>query len=387
MAMQDLYTALQMFGDGVNQLQTQRAITGANEQVQQIRASEASEQEKRAAMQQISNNLVSHLAGMGTPATTLQAVAGAIGPKQFANANQMNEEALLTGNSVLGGLAKQQQDFENNKAFELARIKASRSPADNMLAQMKFEEAKDQFNTKEFAKLSKTLDPSAEVRSSFGRGAQGLQQAGKIQGIIGNAASDPSKLDKLSPVEITELAAGISQMVKNGVATEGELKAFIPHTSGDVMASVKQYLTNAPAAANKAGFVQLYQKFLDRERAELTTQQEDAILNRAQGNFKLYKRDPELFKQTVAQRLGVNADDIVVDDKKRTITTKDLQQKTQDSEMAISNLKQAYAAMKSGDPSKQQQAMQVFKALKVDAKMPYNVNAEKVKYFIRRGQL
>jgi hypothetical protein len=385
MAMQDLYTALQMFGDGVNQLQTSRAISGANEQVQQIRASEASEQEKRAAMQQISNGLVAHLAAGGTPATTIQAVAGAIGPKQFANANQMNEEALLTGNSQLGSMATQQQTFENNKAFELAKIKAQ--ARENPLAQMKFEEAKAQFDAKEFAKFSKTIDPTSEVRSSFGRGAQGLQQAGKIQGIIGNAAADPASLDKLSPVQITELAAGISQMVKNGVATEGELKAFMPTTSGDVAANIKQYLTNAPAGANKGEFVKLYQKFLDRERAELTTQQEDAILNRAQGNFKLYKRDPEQFKQTVAQRLGVETDDVIVDEKKRTITTKDLLQKTKDSEMAIGSLKQAYAAMKSGDPAKQQQAQQVFQALKIDPKMPYNVNAEKVKYFIRRGQL
>lgn len=86
--LQDLFTALNMLKESAGGLAKQRAIEGANEEVQKIRATEANEADKRAQLQQISNNLTARLAGLGEPATSIQAVAGAIGPSPIQSAQQ-----------------------------------------------------------------------------------------------------------------------------------------------------------------------------------------------------------------------------------------------------------------------------------------------------------
>jgi hypothetical protein len=106
--MDDLFKALQMYGDGVKQFQVGQSIRSANDQVQQIRASEENEANKRAQLQQIANNLTLQLAAQGTPATTLQAVGGAIGPEKIASA----DDALIAGALAPAGSEKQKSLIE-----------------------------------------------------------------------------------------------------------------------------------------------------------------------------------------------------------------------------------------------------------------------------------
>lgn len=89
--MDDLFKALQIYGQGVQQFQMGRSIQGANQAVQQIRASDENEAKKRAQLQEVANSLTLSLASQGIPATTIQAVAGAAGPEKVANA----EEAFI----------------------------------------------------------------------------------------------------------------------------------------------------------------------------------------------------------------------------------------------------------------------------------------------------
>lgn len=138
MSNSELFQALNMFKSGVQDLNTQRVIAQANEAVAQVKASVTNEQEQRSQLQNISNQLVATMAGMGVPATTMAAAAQAIGPKQFANGDAMLTEAALTGSSYLrqGGLqankdtqaderAKAAQAFEYAKALKEMDIEAS----------------------------------------------------------------------------------------------------------------------------------------------------------------------------------------------------------------------------------------------------------------------
>lgn len=121
MPMDDLYKALQMFKTGVNELATSRAIAGANEQVQQIKASEMDEAKQRQALNAVSQQLVSQMAMTGTPATTIQSVAAQFAPKSYGTADQMIAEGALLGDDRL--LAAGQRAAGAAKADEFAYLK------------------------------------------------------------------------------------------------------------------------------------------------------------------------------------------------------------------------------------------------------------------------
>lgn len=132
----DLFKALSMFQSGVKDLFAQRTIAGANDAVQQLRASEMDEQQKRAELQNISNQLVGQLSGLGVPATTIAQVAGTIGPKQYASPAAAAMEGVLSGDQKLveaagqadmamqqGNLAQQRQQ-QQFMASENAKTRA-----------------------------------------------------------------------------------------------------------------------------------------------------------------------------------------------------------------------------------------------------------------------
>ncbi len=151
MPMDDLYKALQMFKQGVNEYQTSSAISQANEAVQQAKANISNEHEQRSALQSISNGLVARMAGLGVPATTIQQVAGALGPKQYGSIGEMKMDAQLSNNGQLAvdasalqedalapGIAAEDRQFKRGvalqnlkfqQALELAKLKGSQKGA------------------------------------------------------------------------------------------------------------------------------------------------------------------------------------------------------------------------------------------------------------------
>lgn len=97
----ELFTALKMFKAGVQEYSLSRALAGANQQVQEIKGAQMKEEEKRNALQSLSNQLVMQMGAIGAPVSQIQAMAGAIAPKQFANADQVMLEGRLTGSNYL----------------------------------------------------------------------------------------------------------------------------------------------------------------------------------------------------------------------------------------------------------------------------------------------
>lgn len=101
MSMNDLFTALNMFKQGVDDIHTARVMEDANRQVQQIKSSELNEQQQRAQLSALSDQLVMRMAGLGVPATTIAQAASAVAPKVFANPDQAILEGKLTGSHYL----------------------------------------------------------------------------------------------------------------------------------------------------------------------------------------------------------------------------------------------------------------------------------------------
>lgn len=387
MGFQDFQAALQQFNSGIQDLQRQRTIDTANEQVQAIRASEASEQDKRAKLQQVSNQLVTNLAYYGTPDTTIESVRRAFGGQQAKSAEELYMQGLQTGNQEAMDLGLKAQKFELEKFRQQMEIMQHKKDVAQQLQEQKFEENKQVATDKQFSQFGKRLDASAEVRSAFGRGAIGIQQANKLEALVNTWGTNPQELNKAPPQAVYEVASALAQMIKTGVATREEVERFAPHTATLSAANMQSWLTSNPEPANVGAFVNLYLKAAKRERAEMTFQQEDAILKRAQGDFRLYNRDPEQFKSTVAERLGVTPEEVVIDPETRKVTTVDRQKRDSDFQMAKGELQKAYGALKSKDPDAQRRAMGVFRALQVDPKTPYNQAVDDVQYKVLRGLL
>lgn len=98
MPIQDLYQALEQFKKGAQELAIGNAISDANQAVQQIKGSQMKEEEKRSALQDLSNRMVMGLAGIGAPAATVEMVYKGMAPRTYgslAEAMQGNDKFAI----------------------------------------------------------------------------------------------------------------------------------------------------------------------------------------------------------------------------------------------------------------------------------------------------
>lgn len=102
---QDLFTALQMYAKGVNELSLSRTLSSANDAVAQIKAAEGSEQDKRAQLQDLSNNLVRSLGSLGVAPEKISQQAENVF-KNFKNPAEAAMTGTLTGKPSLVEAAK-----------------------------------------------------------------------------------------------------------------------------------------------------------------------------------------------------------------------------------------------------------------------------------------
>jgi hypothetical protein len=300
----DLKSALEMFQSGAKQLMLGRAVGQANDQVNQIRASDASEQDKRNQLTGISQNLVAHMAAMGTPDTTMQLVANQFGPKQYKDANAMKMDSQLTGNPQLGAEATQQQSFENNKAFELAKMKyAAKLNGTSQLGAMRLENEKDEFNIKQNDKYAKAVDMNAaSSRTQFGQWANVDGRGDRVHTLLG----DPNQWKSMNPQALQLAIDSSVQMAKGGVATKEEADGLQSHSLALMAAQKAALVTGKPATVDLTGYAQLYNGVAEREGSLAKEKVMDSILNTANAHVKQGMKDgaSDQFKLTTAKALG-----------------------------------------------------------------------------------
>lgn len=118
--MSDLFQSLQMLTSGVKQYQIGQAIQGANEQVQQLNARAANENERMQGVRQVAQGLTMQLAGMGAPASTIEAVGTSLMPKQptIQTVEQGYSQALQSGDDTMASKFKSAMEDER-----IARMK------------------------------------------------------------------------------------------------------------------------------------------------------------------------------------------------------------------------------------------------------------------------
>jgi len=118
--MDDLLKGLQMFTQGVKAAAVNKGIMDAQQQVQQIQASQMKEMERRQALQGISNNLALQLSGLGADPAQVAQSAAAIRPPELRNSGDFLTQAALTGDQEMRAVGTQLQRQEGANQFQMA---------------------------------------------------------------------------------------------------------------------------------------------------------------------------------------------------------------------------------------------------------------------------
>jgi len=115
----EILSAFKALDSGVTRLATSKAIAGANEQVNQMNASIADEQERTMGLRQIANSLTMQLSQIGAPNEDIAQVSQSIAPK--APLIQSAEQGYISGTPLERQRSKELLDRE--RATRMEQIK------------------------------------------------------------------------------------------------------------------------------------------------------------------------------------------------------------------------------------------------------------------------
>lgn len=283
----DLQTALQMFTSGAHDLAFSRALNQANDTVQQVKASEASDSDKRAQLQQVANGLTMQMTAFGAPAASISQLTGSIAPS-YTNANDMNLHGLMTGDSGLQDIAEKQQEFEEDPKTQIALIKANNSS--DPVKKQQAESLLDNRFTNQISNMSKTLDTQT---SRFGN-------ISKLQG-VNNQIQDVSTLldhpEQITRQNIGEVSRKLDSILSGGSATVSGTEHITPDTLKQWGAKSAEFVTSKPQAINIPEFVDFYKNTLSRikdvNNGIITGAQKNIVSANAPVLYKQFGSDPD----------------------------------------------------------------------------------------------
>lgn len=251
MADLDLKSALEMFTQGAQSLGFQRALSDANDQVQQVKSSELNEMQQRAALNQISNQLVQHLSVNGVDPQHIAQLSQTISPT-YSGANQMYEAGLQKGDQNLMQSAKQAQVFEQKPAIDLQNIRYIQARKLQNEAQLP-----EKLN-KAMVNVNNKIDPNV---SKFGNLA-------KLQGVNNQIKDGMTMLDDpkmWTPTALAETVRKLDAILSQGSATVTGSEHLTPKISAKYAADLKQLITNKPQVMEGAdSWRQYYQNIFNR---------------------------------------------------------------------------------------------------------------------------
>lgn len=117
--MDDLMKAFGAFNQGLQSLAINTGINNATQKVDEINNSLMSALEKRQAQSQLADQLALQLTGMGANASQVQQAFTSIAPPQIKDSQDAYQQALVSGDKDLLGMAKNMQSFERANQEEL----------------------------------------------------------------------------------------------------------------------------------------------------------------------------------------------------------------------------------------------------------------------------
>lgn len=183
----DLFKAFSMFQGGLRDLAFTKALTGANEQVAQIKDSTLNEAQQMQQLRNVAQGLTFKMAGMGVPASTMEAVIGATAPKPPTV--QTAEQAMIMGSpdQQKSGQNVMKMEFEHKQKLEQMKLDAAaamfgkkKEGGDDktLLAQQ------DIFRTKYAKAQFDALDQTAGINNLLAKGDNNAAFQAAMRGII-----------------------------------------------------------------------------------------------------------------------------------------------------------------------------------------------------------
>lgn len=266
--MDDLFKSMQMFSQGVKELQFSNALREANSQVQQVKQSALKEEEQRAQLGQIANNLTTYMAQIGTPATTMQVIAGAMGPKRYSNPGEAAMEAALSGDQRLmkaaqnadmaaqtGNMAQlgMQQKFQANENA-LNRQNALMLKAMDVGSSQKQSQGDLEFNTNVKSALVGLKDLEQTVKRAGNWEMWNEGDKAKLEQASYDLAIKYAKIvDPASVAREGEVAAAQKYLIPMGLTTRNSVTlANIKEFRNKIQEQVKARSSSKPGAAPEA---------------------------------------------------------------------------------------------------------------------------------------
>lgn len=244
----DLQTALQTFSQGAKQFQLQNALVQANDEVQKIKSSQLKEQEKRAMLSGLANNLVLTMTGLGASAQDTANVFQSMRPALPASADQAVLQGLLEGNSDLVSQGRMAQTINMGDQLALEDAKTKRA----MQLELMKEDAATKLQDRRLAAQKKTELKQADTDflSNTQAALRNLQHLNKLVKDVGNFEGTSSIM---SPVSNTGKGAVLQQLAYDTAIAYAKI---VDPTSvareGEVASAQKYSIPMGLGTSNKA---------------------------------------------------------------------------------------------------------------------------------------
>jgi hypothetical protein len=250
-----LMDGLDRFRDGMKRLSTNRAISQAQDEVNQLSGMEMDEMMKRQQMNAISQNLTMRLSGIGADPTQIAQVTGAIKPAAINSAEDAYLQGQVTGSKQLQGIGMNALNFgdipksrDRANSMAIAQLNADtqlQAAGIKGAGKNKFIQNLDTAQGKMFAKEIESVDQLQTGINDVDEALRALHQYGKgtfnlgtgpmatLGGLTKHVSGDTDRLNsqfkKINLGNMVRTFGGMSRAID----TDTERKAW-EATQGDV---------------------------------------------------------------------------------------------------------------------------------------------------------
>ncbi len=294
-----LKDALSMFVQGAKSYGLSKAISDAQDQVQQIKMAGLKSAEQRQALGSVSQNLIAQMSGMGADAATVQNMRLSMKPPEANTVDEMMIQAAQSGNTEEMAQAKKIAEFHS--FLKERQIAAGRMPS---AAQDKATELK---NAMAFEGATKHISDKVNEYNASSRSV-----AGRLGNVVASVKEAKALLagDMFTRMSQVEAAKTIDKILSGGASTISGAEELAPKTSAGLASDIMLRLTNKPTDMGAPELKKYYSDII--ERMESTTQ---AMIGEGKlGAMKAYSqtlaRDPERGRQYISDMTGLSPDAI-----------------------------------------------------------------------------
>jgi hypothetical protein len=281
---EDIAALGQQFQQAASQLAVQRAVAGATDQVNQIKAGEGDEIQKQAQLRQVSEGLTRDLAQFGAPADRIAMIANSISKPvpmyQSAQEALVNEKPGTDKYKSAQTYVKQEHDFKLQEATIKAKL--------------------GQQDAKRFDKMADDLNPMNT--KIYGKLGTNVTRAEDLSGMIWDKSG---KAQNLTAPNLVEVGLGYAQMINQGQRVPFELvKDIVPTNRSQNWADLASWFKEEPQAVDRQAFVARLGNSIERQRQIALHQIRDKQASVAYGKYGDLSEDPK--HPLIAKRYGLN---------------------------------------------------------------------------------